>query len=320
MGVTCAAAACEGMGEIIPEMTLEGGGDEAASKKLMVNAILAYCSMNSGADSYQKYSESDAVERWGRIHRQVFCTTVEFFPQGMTMISLFTCFRSALMAGVALAVGMSAAQAMGSYNTQSGVLSLPVVDVPDSGAFSAQLLVTGSDTTLRLGSVFQMTQFQPTTDKADVPASYRFSDETVVLPALAVTRDGRVSYFDVTLHNVSGAAAKRFVVEGLQPTKLGRSDSIDRLGNDTGVATEQGRNDSCIIGDVRLTANGSVSPGLIAKGQLLQISQYASLFSLIGTRFGGDGVRNFALPNLQAAAPNGLTYYICIDGRFPTRL
>jgi microcystin-dependent protein len=38
-------------------------------------------------------------------------------------------------------------------------------------------------------------------------------------------------------------------------------------------------------------------------GQLLSIAQNTALFSLIGTFYGGDGVSNFALPNLQGASP-----------------
>ncbi len=38
----------------------------------------------------------------------------------------------------------------------------------------------------------------------------------------------------------------------------------------------------------------------VCNGQLLPISQYAALFSLIGTTYGGDGVSTFALPNLQS--------------------
>jgi microcystin-dependent protein len=38
-------------------------------------------------------------------------------------------------------------------------------------------------------------------------------------------------------------------------------------------------------------------------GQLLPIQQNAALFSLLGTQYGGDGVRTFALPNLQGRAP-----------------
>jgi microcystin-dependent protein len=47
----------------------------------------------------------------------------------------------------------------------------------------------------------------------------------------------------------------------------------------------------------------------------LPISQNTALFSLLGTTYGGDGRSNFALPNLQGAAPlqagqgNGLSNY-----------
>jgi microcystin-dependent protein len=34
-------------------------------------------------------------------------------------------------------------------------------------------------------------------------------------------------------------------------------------------------------------------------GQLLPISQYTALFSLLDVNFGGDGIRTFGLPNLQ---------------------
>lgn len=38
-------------------------------------------------------------------------------------------------------------------------------------------------------------------------------------------------------------------------------------------------------------------------GQLLPLSQNTALFSLLGTYYGGNGQSNFALPNLQGAAP-----------------
>jgi microcystin-dependent protein len=50
-------------------------------------------------------------------------------------------------------------------------------------------------------------------------------------------------------------------------------------------------------------------------GQLLPLSQNTALFSLLGTTYGGDGKSNFALPNLQGAAPihpgqgSGLSLY-----------
>ncbi|MFC5475425.1 phage tail protein [Paraherbaspirillum soli] len=38
-------------------------------------------------------------------------------------------------------------------------------------------------------------------------------------------------------------------------------------------------------------------------GQTLGIAQYSALFSLLGTHYGGDGVRVFQLPNLQGRLP-----------------
>jgi microcystin-dependent protein len=38
-------------------------------------------------------------------------------------------------------------------------------------------------------------------------------------------------------------------------------------------------------------------------GQILPIQQYAALFSLLGTQFGGNGTSNFGLPDLQGRVP-----------------
>lgn len=76
---------------------------------------------------------------------------------------------------------------------------------------------------------------------------------------------------------------------------------------------------ACMLGDVHLTAS-SVASGLPAQGQLLLINQNTALFSLLGTTYGGDGVTTFAVPDLRGLAPAGLTYYICTQGVFPSRL
>jgi microcystin-dependent protein len=44
----------------------------------------------------------------------------------------------------------------------------------------------------------------------------------------------------------------------------------------------------------------------LCAGQLLSVSQNAALFSLIGTYYGGDGISNFGLPNLQGRVPVGV--------------
>jgi microcystin-dependent protein len=72
-----------------------------------------------------------------------------------------------------------------------------------------------------------------------------------------------------------------------------------------------------VIGDVALAA-GRVAGGTVAKGQILQIKQNEALFGLLGNRHGGDGTTTFALPDLQDAAPNGLTYYIITQGALPS--
>ncbi|WP_211441295.1 phage tail protein [Collimonas humicola] len=43
----------------------------------------------------------------------------------------------------------------------------------------------------------------------------------------------------------------------------------------------------------------------LCNGQTLAIQQYAALFSLLGTNYGGNGTQNFQLPNLQGRVPIG---------------
>lgn len=54
------------------------------------------------------------------------------------------------------------------------------------------------------------------------------------------------------------------------------------------------------IGEVTMFAGGIAPPGWAqCNGQLLQIAQNETLFSLIGTTYGGDGTTTFALPDLR---------------------
>ena len=58
------------------------------------------------------------------------------------------------------------------------------------------------------------------------------------------------------------------------------------------------------IGEIRIFA-GNFAPidWAICDGQLLAINSNPTLFDLIGTTYGGDGVNTFALPNLQSRVP-----------------
>lgn len=58
------------------------------------------------------------------------------------------------------------------------------------------------------------------------------------------------------------------------------------------------------IGEIRTFAGNYAPAGwAFCSGQLLPISENDALFTVLGTRFGGDGQENFALPNLQSRVP-----------------
>lgn len=62
------------------------------------------------------------------------------------------------------------------------------------------------------------------------------------------------------------------------------------------------------IGEIRmmLNINGRCQYGwLLCDGSLKNISEYQTLFSLIGTTYGGDGVQTFAVPDLRGRLPVG---------------
>ncbi len=69
------------------------------------------------------------------------------------------------------------------------------------------------------------------------------------------------------------------------------------------------------IGEIRMFAGNFAPAGwMTCDGQLLPISEYDTLFNLIGTTYGGDGTSTFALPNLAARVPihvgsNGTSTY-----------
>src|SRR5471032_1012792 len=58
------------------------------------------------------------------------------------------------------------------------------------------------------------------------------------------------------------------------------------------------------VGEIRMFAGNFAPVGwAFCNGAILPISQNTALFSLLGTNYGGNGVSNFALPNLQGAFP-----------------
>ena len=58
------------------------------------------------------------------------------------------------------------------------------------------------------------------------------------------------------------------------------------------------------VGEIRMFAgNFAIAGWMFCEGQLLPISEYETLFNLIGTTYGGDGQSTFALPDLRGRIP-----------------
>ena len=71
------------------------------------------------------------------------------------------------------------------------------------------------------------------------------------------------------------------------------------------------------LGEIKMFGGNFAPVGFaLCAGQLLPISQYTALFSILGTTFGGDGITTFGLPDLRGRAPlhwnqgPGLTSYV----------
>src|SRR5256885_2234964 len=66
------------------------------------------------------------------------------------------------------------------------------------------------------------------------------------------------------------------------------------------------------VGEVRMLAGNFAPAGwMFCEGQLLPISEYETLFNLIGTTYGGEGQSTFGLPDMRGRVPlhfgNGFT-------------
>src|SRR6185312_4161857 len=58
------------------------------------------------------------------------------------------------------------------------------------------------------------------------------------------------------------------------------------------------------VGEIRIFAGNFAPAGwMFCDGQLLPISEYETLFQLIGTTYGGDGESTFALPDVRGRVP-----------------
>ena len=74
----------------------------------------------------------------------------------------------------------------------------------------------------------------------------------------------------------------------------------------TFVPTPHVQAQECLIGEIKMFAGNFAPRGWTrCDGQLLQISHHPALFSILGTTYGGDGRRTFAVPDLRGRVPLG---------------
>lgn len=58
------------------------------------------------------------------------------------------------------------------------------------------------------------------------------------------------------------------------------------------------------LGEIRMfSGNYAPMDWFFCDGQLLSIAEYEALYALLGTFYGGDGMTNFALPDLRGRVP-----------------
>lgn len=79
--------------------------------------------------------------------------------------------------------------------------------------------------------------------------------------------------------------------------------------------------DYVLVGEIRRFPYNFVPEGFLpCNGGSLDVTKYQMLCALISSRYGGDGVNIFNLPNLNKdLADDDPKYYIAYDGNWPVR-
>lgn len=262
-----------------------------------------------------------------------------------------TASTAALVLATLFSVGSVQAGAL--YTAQTGTLTIPALNFPGNGTFQAQF--TASSALLRVGTVFQYAGASPTSVTDSMPANYNSSNKTIYLVAVAVrSANGLVNYFDIKLR-MQDSAGQSWIVDSVDDTLVGQSiinNSQNVTGSNgatgtpgptgptgptgaagpagpagTGVSGTFGTNTNtvsqgtttanlpaCVLGSVMLMAGTKFPTNYLkADGTVITSSTYPALVAYLG----GASATNAALPSLQSAAPNNLTYVICSTGIAP---
>lgn len=83
--------------------------------------------------------------------------------------------------------------------------------------------------------------------------------------------------------------------------------------------------DEPFLGQIVMFAGNFIPKSTLAcQGQLLNYNSNIALFSLLSTSFGGDGMKNFGIPNIPPIKNDGdgghpINFAIVVNGVFPRR-
>ena len=131
-------------------------------------------------------------------------------------------------------------------------------------------------------------------------------------PGLSFTSVGEIRGFDsVTLAQANLPGSRGGVSAAIDTSE--ESQTINYVINPFGLFPSGGGAAIGLVGQITAFA-GNFEPNgqLLCDGRLLPISEYGTLFAVIGTIYGGDGVDTFGLPDLRGRTPvgagNGVTH------------
>ena len=73
-----------------------------------------------------------------------------------------------------------------------------------------------------------------------------------------------------------------------------------------------------LVGEIKLFPYDDMPYGWMpCCGQSLMIGDYPKLYTMLGTKFGGEGASSFRLPDLRGEARPGFTFCIAVEGDIP---
>jgi hypothetical protein len=120
---------------------------------------------------------------------------------------------------------------------------------------------------------------------------------------------------------VAGKAADADKLDGLDPTAfLPASRFAGGIARATTAGPEAVPSQTCLLGTM-MPFGGTTAPTgwSFAHGQQLKISEHTELFSVLGTRYGGNqAAQTFALPDAYDLGPGDTNWLICTGGQPPS--